>query len=147
MVMKVVAPPRISRRTVVPFSFSRNQRSRRPVMPLPYSVSDEAVDGHVRMGGVDGLDPLEEGELDDGPEADDVALKELDQVDRAHRGRPGCDEVVDDEDALAAGHGVLVHLEVLDRVLVGGDDRGALAGQLALLADDGHAQAQVTGQG
>src|SRR5512142_1700621 len=113
MVMKVVAPPRTSRRTVVPFSLSRNQRSRRPVMPLPCSVPDEAVDGHVRMGGPDGLHALEKGELDDGPEADDVALEELDQIDRAHRGRPGGDEVVDDEDPLAAGHPILVQLEVL----------------------------------
>src|SRR5512141_2206394 len=110
-------------------------------------VANEGADVDPGVGGADRLDAFQERELDHGPEADDVAAEELDQVDGAHRGGAGGDEIVDDQDALAPGHGVLVHLEVLDGVLVRGQDRSALAGQLALLADDGQAEAEVPGRG
>src|SRR5512136_84708 len=126
MVMNVVAPPRTSRRTVVPFSLSRKYRSRRCFMPFPplspgrpgrlASVADEGTDLDLGMGQTDGLDALEKRELDHGAEADDLPLEKLDQVDGAHRGGPRGDEIVDDEDALAAGHRILVHLEMLDGV-------------------------------
>src|SRR4030065_153286 len=65
----------------------------------------------------------------------------------ARRGGAGGDKVGDDEDALARRDAVLVHLEVLDGVLVGGLDAGRLARQLAFLADDGQAEAELPGQG
>ena len=39
-----------------------------------------------------------------------------------------------------------MHLEVLDGVLVGGEDAGGLAGELALLADDRQSETELPGQ-
>ena len=86
------------------------ERSPSCLSPAPFalggrrtSVADEGADLDLRMGLADRLDALQERQLDDGPEADDLALEEPDEVDGADRGRAGGDEVVDDEDALARG--------------------------------------------
>ncbi len=57
------------------------------------------------------------------------------------------DEVVDDEDPLTGRDGIGVHLEVLDGVLVRGDDADGFARQFPLLPDDGHAETQFAGDG
>ena len=61
-----------------------------------------------------------------------ICLKELD---RGLRRAAGGDEIVDQDDALALRHGVLVHFHFVDAVFERIADGHALERQLALLAD------------
>ncbi len=112
------------------------------------SVPDEGVDRDPRVGLADALEtpPRKESSIT-APNPTTSPLSSLDEVDGAHRGGPGGDEVVDDEDALAGATPSSCISKMLDGVFVGGHDAGGLARQLALLADDGQAEPELPGQG
>ena len=79
--------------------------------------------------------PLEEVELDGEGEARDVAAELLNEFHGGFHGAAGGEQVVDEDDALAALHGVEMDLEGVGAILEVIADAGDGSGELARLAD------------
>jgi hypothetical protein len=89
---------------------------------------------------------IEAGDLEDEQVAHDVTLELADEVGGGLGGTTSGNDVVNNQDVLTLGDGILLHLEEIGTVLLevlGGDAR---SGQLALLADGSEADAEAQGQ-
>src|SRR5690606_27357698 len=93
------------------------------------------------------LEPAELRQIDDERCADRPAPGPAKQLDARFRGAAGCDQIVDDQDPLARGQGVLVYLDYVDAVFERVFLADGLPGQLALFPDGDEAASQPVGDG
>ena len=99
-------------------------------MPLE---RDQRAHRHVELAQLVGA--AEVGQIDDEAGGEHLGAELAQKLHRALRGAAGRDQVVDQDDAVALLHRVLVHLHLVEAVFQRIGDRHPLVRQLALLAD------------
>ena len=119
--------------------------ARRQELPSMPFESDQRTHRHAEL--ADFLGAAEIRQVDDEAGGDHIGAELLEELYRCLRGAAGGDEIVDQDDPLAALHRILVHLHFVDAVFERIADADALERQLALLADRHEAAGQLVRDG